>query len=845
MFGFTKQTIRTSVCSWLIGIVILCLHSPVFAQDDSGSIRPVALTEFLITPNVQSQLHWAVDKTQSALECRVVDYDQQVVQSTVLHSDDRGMVTLSVNLPRGFYEVRFPENGQAFGLISIAEATASQAEDTFWCVDTAMSWLEPDGAKRKAAVANLARQKIAMVRERLTWSAIEPKPDQWDWHAGSRYEKLRNEFAQAGIHVTEMFHSAPSWTGAPARNAFPTDLAATAHSWVTIARRWGNTLGQLELWNEPDTNVFSGNMPPDQLASFYAAVDYAFYSNDIKIPLTMGGLTNSVLDPNSNYLKILKHCGIVEHIDALAFHNHGEAQTILRDIYAYRRLLKNLGMQTMPILNSECGRAWANHIPGSDEKLPRPVWAQGSYVAQETVMKAIDSRAAGVAQFYAFVYPYYQENKGNWGFVDRMGTPTQALGGYFFARELLSGMNFVGELKQTDPALAATRVFEGNGNKIAVLFTGKIGQDRVLPAHLKLGIPHTQVLGIDGRLITSKTPGVISIPDGIAYLILPDDVNLSQWVNTQTPLVESYKTDPGTIPHANSGIAPSPIIIQRLLIKDRDTCSVDQGLVIDASTASQMPLTMRLWNLGDSDNLTDLDVHWMDQPHESLAKQSVTIKANSYVDMSMTLDLSRRIAIDKPVYLQVTARDGNTAISPIAFSVHMQASSEQLLDAYTLRKELPISDLRRWNSNATKNSKMEKFATAQGGWGFDITFSSGGAWAYPMFGTHGISLKNVQGVYIKGRAMRPAALRVIVYHKDGVGFITPRTIFPADGKWHEAIIRFEDLKHMQITKNLGPDTFDLDRVVGICVGMNSLFLPDNRMEVEKMILVGQSDPSAN
>ncbi len=838
------HTVISNIRSYtLIGILICLMISGEGKADTQANqlkrVIPVSPFDLVIEPDTTKQLSWHVEQISDAVTCLIYNYDLKVVSEQILTIDtNTNHLSMQVNLPRGYYEIRFPDTSQIFGLISL-EPADDQQNDPFWCVDTSLSWHQGDSRQRQAAINILARQKISMVRERFGWPAVEASSGQWNWQTTSKYEQLRMDFAKAGVCVTEMFHTAPKWTGAEARNAFPTDLVAVSQSWATIGKRWQKSLAQIEMWNEPDTNVFSGNMPPDQLASFYAAMDYTFYSHKIDLPLIMGGLTNSVLHPNRDYLHIFEHAGILEHIDAFAFHNHDEAAKLLDDIHTYRQMFKRLGRSDLPLINSESGRAWKNDQLGDDTLGAHPSSEQGRYVAQETVMKAIDTRAAGIAQFYAFVYPYYQENRGNWGLVDRDGTPTPALAGYFNAKRLLTNAHFVGELKQRDPSLVSSRLFERDGRYIAVLFTGKIGQNTVIPTSVDLDLPYEQIIGIDGRVLMVPRSGRIPVSDGLAYVLLEKGAKIDSLVRQDTALMTSWQTGHKAIPHANSGPTPSPIILQRHLVTGEDSFSVDRGLVVKASEIANIPINLRIWNLGQDDDTLNLQAHPFNQSQAPLASQSVHIKAGTYSQITMHLDLSDSLSASKPAYVQIAAINPKTNISPIAFSVHQNATSDQLLNPYPMQIDLPIANLKRWNNNTAKNSELNKFKLGEDGWGFDVTFQSGGNWCYPMFGTHGISLDGIQGVYVKGRAMRPAAVRVIVYHKNGVAFFTPGSIFPADGKWHQALIKFEDLKVMKMTAHLGSSELDTSKIVGICLGFNSLFLPDNRLEVEQVKLVGQ------
>jgi hypothetical protein len=77
-----------------------------------------------------------------------------------------------------------------------------------------------------------------------------------------------------------------------------------------------------------------------------------------------------------------------------------------------------------------------------------------------------------------------------------------------------------------------------------------------------------------------------------------------------------------------------------------------------------------------------------------------------------------------------------------------------------------------------------------------------------------------------------------------VGYITPKPIIPADGRWHVGIARFADLVHSDANRPDPNGRLDLDQVRRISIGMNSR-TAENTLEVSDACLVSGSAAEPN
>ena len=72
-------------------------------------------------------------------------------------------------------------------------------------------------------------------------------------------------------------------------------------------------------------------------------------------------------------------------------------------------------------------------------------------------MKAIEARVGGIERYFAFVYPFYEENESNFGMLDRRGTPLRSLAAYSRAAAVLGHKRYLGDLRCDLPAVKRTR----------------------------------------------------------------------------------------------------------------------------------------------------------------------------------------------------------------------------------------------------------------------------------------------------------------------------------------------------------------------------------------------------
>jgi len=797
-----------------VALVLLC------AAAQGGVLRPEGVQRFFVTPGQKTALQWRIESETFAapLDYTVRDYwGKQVVSGRATVVEEK-TAQVAVQLAPGFYDVEFPKAKERFGILAL---TAFEGElDPFFAIDSALSWLVRGDAVREGLVQGLRRSGVGMSRERVSWGQIHREKDTWDWETDRHYETLRKTCAKHGVAVLDMFHDSPAWPGRVEK--YPDDLAATARSWQAIARRWRPTWGAFEVWNEPDI-FFGGNLPADQYVALVKTFAWAFGEAGIDVPLVGGVFAHC----NAAYLDCATRNGMLECIDVASFHTYSRAPQMERLVRRYRDWVRSGGKETMPLWLTECGRPWKR---GPE----RPPMGQDAESALDVTMKAVEARACGVAVHFPFVYPYYDERTSNFGMMGKRGTPLRSMAAYAQMVRTLAHTRYLGDLAIGDKGVQRARVFGSDEETVAVLYTGKPEATRVVP----LGIPIRRIEGIDGRPLQVGQDGAARVPDGMAYVWL-DRGRLGDRLRTDTPAMQLYRVAQQPAPKP---AAPSPIVL-RFQLDPAALAHKPEGYRVKAIPPGMLTVRVRAFNLSGAPREVALAIT---VSRETVmvrggAQRSLTIPPQGHADTAWEADLSKAFAASDRLTATVTATgEGAGRILPLSIDLFGEAPLEQVKERYKKPVALPVADLTRWRANIVGDGKMTMAKTEGGAWRLEATFAEGDPWVYPYFALpEDVDLRRARALVLKARCHKPAIVRVFLWEGDtGVGYLTPNGIVPADGQWHTATVRFDDLRLSGANRPDPNGRLDLGTVRKISIGLNGE-AKTNVLEVSDLYLVGE------
>lgn len=780
-------------------------------------IEPLNHTQFFLRPDEKQTLTWRVPADAQNFTCEVRDYQNNLVSSP-RGKMENGRLALELQLPAGFYEVTLQPGGQRFGIVSAVPHAG--APDKFFAIDAALSWLETRSDVRPELIALLKRSGIGLVRERLSWGAVNPEPEKWDWETNRQFDTLRREYSRQGVQLLELFHAAPGWTGSGAANPYPQQLAGTKNSWRSIAKHWQGTWDSLEVWNEPDIAT-GGELPADQYLPVVKAISYGFQQDGNKSPV--GGGVFGYYNPG--FIQNSVRNGLLNQVDFVSFHTYAKAPAMEQIISDYRRALTDKQV-TVPLWLTESGQPWKNGPA-------RPELAEDTASALDISMKAVESRACGIARYFAFVYPYYPEGERNFGMMGREITPLRSMAAYVQTVSELSGTNYVGDLALKGAPIQRARVFAKGENAVVVLYAENATAETSVP----WSGPIQSVTGIDGRIVKRLPKGAIPLSDGLAY-VHTSLRSLKASLQRQTPAARLTALAKSARPVRP---AVSAIVTQPLLPTSAQPTK--RGYKVAESAVGEFPFRVRVNNLAGAARQVNLlcTVNGTTR----LETRPLNLAAEATGEVQWNVDLARALqqTSAESVTLEVTgAEQGGPAVSPLSVELFCERDLEANLRLYPGSTKLAVTDLARWKPNITSTGQMKMNVDAEQNWQLQTNFKSGDRWVYPDFRLpDNLSLTASDGLVLRARALAPSVVRVMVKERSGATYFTPFSVVPADGEWHSVVLHWQDLAALPSAPPDANSQLDLDQIQSISIGMNSR-ADENTLEISGLYVARRKQP---
>ena len=498
-----------------------------------------------------------------SLSYSLLDYSGKNVGSGMFKRKGETLET-SLSLNRGFYELDLGK--QRIGL-SVLEPS-SRVPDRFFALETLLNYDSPEKIRQMMAV--LKKAGIATIREYHHWNQEEKEPGKWD----VRREKLYPLAREFGIEVTSFLGAPPRWTGAfidtDKRNAafqpYPRELFKVGDSIRSMIERRRPALGSFQIGNEPDLQFFPGDSSIPLLAAS------SWFMRDSGIPLVLAAFSGASEQRNPAVMRPYFESGLLDYGDVFAFHSYHSPETMIELVRFYRGWMKEYRKGGMPIWITECGKAWSRGIvpkrtygpPYGRERAPVN---EDKLSALWIVMKGVEAKAAGIERFFPFCLRFFAEGVNNFGMTDFRGTPHRSLHAYFNSVLILSGKEYVGDLKKKPAPVKAARVFSNGADSVIVLYTGTV-EPRWISTE---GIPFTEAFAIDGTPIKAEAGGNLKADGGLCYLLVPSE-KLAGLVNPDTEHMKYWKLAKSYKPEARK-ISPVVFLFEQRKCANRTATS--------------------------------------------------------------------------------------------------------------------------------------------------------------------------------------------------------------------------------------------------------------------------------
>lgn len=759
----------TSITIAAFCLLAICGLTAVPAFSDTApALSPVDISQFFVAPGALATIQWNASGIPAGtpLSYAITNYEGATVASDGFLTPPSGPIAITIKLPAGYYQITFLKTNQSFGIVSIPPHSGKA--DPFFCLDTAMSWLELRRSLREPLVSILQRTGVSMVRERFSWKDVMPTSDTFDLQTPRGYDDLRQIYVRHGIQILDLLSDAPKWTEPEPPNPYPGNLPVVSAAVQRLAEKWNPYWNALEVWNEPNQGAV---VPADQYVPTVKAIDWALASR--RLSTTMG--VGTFGEFNRDFVAQAIDNGMLEGAGFLSFHDYSEVTFLQNEISAYRLLMKHGGDETLPLWITECGWPWTSGPA-------RPPADQDRQSALQIAMKSVEARACGIARFFPFVYTSYVEPGRNFGMMGREATPLAAMAAYAQAIRTLSGKAYAGDLRCCDPLIKRARVFSGGAETIVILYGGALSTD----AAANIGVRTNRIEGIDGRVLAARADGSVSMQDGMAYAWV--DVNQAKKLLITDTVAARLAAAAVRASSARKN-APSPLVLQYLIDRSVVTPSAT-GYDIAASAVQRVPLTVRLSNLSSTDNRAALKLTC---EGASDASKTIDVPAESTATASWVIDLTSCFTKLDTVAVRISGHGTHgPAVVPLVVTFRRQRELSDYLRNYPASQRIDVTDLSRWDRNISGNGNMEISILPDAHLMIDAHFTAGASWFFPHYTFAPASpLGKATGLLIRARQDGKGRAHLLLDKGNGSIYVL-LDIVPPDGEWHTRYLRFED-----------------------------------------------------
>ena len=352
-------------------------------------------------------------------------------------------------MPTGYYRLVSNCGSATFAVVP---PPASRVFDhrSFYAIDSAQSWVSSkgnflcpwNGGDTFRTVSDLIwRMGMPHVRERLSWTGVNPQPDKLDF---GNYMYNGDLLRERGILISGLVHDCPPW--AAKLQKLPSDLNAVFTFCSKTAAAFGNRMGDWEFWNEQDISF-----APEPVWDYAPALKAAYLGLKAGKPdvvVLPGALCQW---PDSVYARALFENDAAKFGDVFNYHTYRALADYPRMFATLRAFLARYGAGERAIWMTESGTNLEGHSdkPGAMPQYMAHSPEQELVLAEFYPKSQIAMQMESVARNYYFVFGAYNERGGkkDWGVQRRDGTvkPSYAAMSAML-RELVS-TRLLGELR--------------------------------------------------------------------------------------------------------------------------------------------------------------------------------------------------------------------------------------------------------------------------------------------------------------------------------------------------------------------------------------------------------------
>ena len=373
-------------------------------------------------------------------------------------------------LPIGYYSVSARADIPGFTKLLLAKnfvvvAAGNPPQEPRIGLDTALSWYGGSQTDLDQAMALMRLAGVGSVRDRLSWSQVQPRLDAVEW---GRYKEVAEQVASNGFELVTVFHDSPSWTrtGLPTKSGDripPQNMQAVQKFGQLIARGMGKYLRAVEFWNEQNSDFFSGY--PYQYANAMKAFYEGVKSVDPSLPVLIGA---AAARPGQFFEESYRN-DLATHFDVRNQHYYGAIDEFSQFFATHvLPVEQGGGVDKKPGWLTEIGYSLRRDNHGSVDKVERE---QAVYLTKAYA----EGFAAGYDRVFFFLLrELIEADFHNWGILRTDFSPRPAYATLAALTRHLEGREYAGVLRS---ASARAMFWQGkNGGYSAIAWgSGLVG----------------------------------------------------------------------------------------------------------------------------------------------------------------------------------------------------------------------------------------------------------------------------------------------------------------------------------------------------------------------------------
>lgn len=659
------------------------------------------------------------------------------------------------------------------------------------CADAASAWLISDDAKRRSFAHMVKLAGIPWVRERMSWTQIEPKSGQFDWTP--QYESTVDSYRAEGVHVSEIWHDSPPWTRAEKGGTLaPDDLRAVYRFTRAAAAHFSPTVEAWEVWNEPDITFWPDLS--DRFAGLQKAAYWGLKDGVPAIPVLNGAFAN----PAGPFGQGLYRAGVGDYSDILNWHRYADPLGYPAGLEAHRAVLRETGAASRPAWLTEAGISLTG-TAGEGKRLlsDDDQRRQARFIPRAAAM----SLAAGDAKHFFFVLPDYLENGTQFGALKPDLTPYPSFVSLSATANLLGMSDYLGRYP-TLPSIQA-HWFRTPHGSILVAWSDQPGRLSLPTSKKEIAI--ADMFG--AVLLRAVTGGTLTLDVG------PDAIYILDPGERAAALVPHPKA---LAPRTVRAKLPSRVVLMGYAALSSDK-QKDSYLL---TKAVPFPYTVQAYNFdpkkAQSGEVTlTLPSGWSTQTRRQAVRLPPMGRA------VLTFPMTPHAANADAAFVIVSGRFAGEQVAP--------SLSRFAFDPAALiprrRQALDWANAAKWQtSNVSANGKTTLTVPQPGSLRIEAAFEGNGdRWAYPILTfSKPLDLSAWDGIAfdLKIDGGTPdSSVRLMLNEPSGSTYLGPPITAPNGPR--RVVILFQDLQWGTFSHTDPDGKLDLNQIRGVLLGLNT------------------------